>query len=819
MEKNFILSDTSLSYPYQWAKGGGGKKKQPPRDRFAHATKIEHDLEAACEPRDVVERRGGEYLQFNSSPGYGIDPDKFENLTSKVHLLGVRQSDDDNPVVSATVYVPSGKADFFLNKVLDYADNNKNTKKGNWKNKAFVESIDSVTQVSPRTLWSDDTSAFPGSLPIWCEIWIDTTLSDAGRVNDDFAECCKNNNIEYSEKYIVFPEHIVVLARVNAKQLGCLFNDIGCMSEIRRLAEPNSDLLGFDARSQLEFTHDLQNRVQGPQNPDISVCLLDSGMNVSHPLLIPAINGQNSILAAEPGWPSNDDEGHGTEMAGVALYDGLKEQLVSSNVVSLHSSIESVRIFPQKGSNAKELYGLVTSDAMATIETEHPERNRIYCMAVTDKDSQCDGRPSSWSAMLDGLIADATSEGAGHQRLCLVSAGNLMNNDASVTPYTDANILAPVEDPAQSWNAVSVGAYTDYVTVEQEGYDDYQAVAPKGGLSPYSRTSVTWEGDWPIKPEICCEGGNRVTNGYNLLDPWDLGRLTTSNDISDHYFDEIRATSAATAQAAWMASQILEVYPTLWPETVRGLLVHSARWTDEMKKAFLGASDRSKTARRALLRSCGWGVPHLDYALGCLDNRVNLIVQGEIQPFDGHGKTNEMKLHELPWPFEELLKLGAADAELRITLSYFVEPNPGDRGWKSKFRYASCGLRFQVVGPNQSREDLLKSISKKMREDDNDTGGSISSEDWYLGPQNRDRGSIHSDFKQMTAADLSSSRYVVVYPVYGWWAKRQALGKMTNRIRYSLIVTIETPEVESQLYNEVAMQVKVPISTGITLKR
>lgn len=817
MEKNFILPDTSASYPYQWAKGGGENKKWPQRDRLAHAKKIEHDLEAASEAREVVERRGGEYLQFNSSPGYGIDPDKFENLTSKIHLLGVKRSGDaDSSVVSATVYVPSHKADFFLNRVLDYADDDKNTKKGNWKNKELVESIDSVTQVSPRTLWSDDASAFPGDLPIWCEIWIDTTQSDAERVNDGFTESCKNNDIEYSEKHIVFPEHIVVLAKVNAKQLDCLFNDIGRMSEIRRLAEPNSDLLGFDGRSQREFADDLQNRVQGTQNPDISVCLLDSGMNASHPLLIPAINGQNSILSAEPGWPTNDDEGHGTEMAGVALYEDLKEQLISFNTVSLHSSIESVRIFPQKGSNAKELYGLVTSDAMAAIETEHPGRNRIYCMAVTDKDSPCDGRPSSWSAMLDGLIADAASEGTGRQRLCMVSAGNLMNNDASISPYTDANVLAPVEDPAQSWNAVSVGAYTDYVTVEHEGYDGYHAVAPKGGLSPYSRTSATWEGDWPIKPEICCEGGNRITNGYNLLDPWDLGKLTTSNDIPNHYFDEIRATSAATAQAAWMAAQILEAYPTIWPETVRGLLVHSARWTDEMKKAFLGASDKSKTARRALLRSCGWGVPHLDYALGCLDSRINLIVQGEIQPFDNHGKTNEMKLHELPWPSEELLKLGEVDTELRVTLSYFVEPNPGDRGWKSKFRYASCGLRFQAIGPNQSKEDLLKSISKKMREDDNDTGGSSGSKDWYLGLQNRDRGSIHSDFKQMTAADLSSSRYIVVYPVYGWWAKRKALGKMTNRIRYSLIVTIETLEVESQLYNEVATQVKVPIPMAIS---
>lgn len=818
MEKNFILPDTSRSYPYQWARGGGGNKKLPQRERLAHAKKIEHDLEAASETGEVIEHRGGEYLQFNSSPGYSIDPDKFENLTSKVHLLGIKRSGDaDCPVVSATVYVPSRKSDFFLNKVLDYADDDKNTKKGNWKNRELVESIDSVTRVTPRTLWSDDASAFPGELSIWCEIWIDTTQSDAESAGNDFAECCKNNGIECSGKHIVFPEHIVVLANANARQLDCLFKEIGAISEIRRLAEPNSDLLGFNARSQREFADDLQNRVRGPQNSDISVCLLDSGMNASHPLLTPAINGRNSILAAEPGWPSNDDKGHGTEMAGVALYDDLKEWLISSDPISLHSSIESVRIFPRKGSNAKELYGLVTSDAMAAIETEHPERNRIYCMAVTDKDTQCDGRPSSWSAMLDGLIADATSEGAGHQRLCMVSAGNLEENDAGISPYTDANVLAAVEDPAQSWNAVSVGAYTDYVTVEEEGYDGYHAVAPKGGLSPYSRTSATWEGDWPIKPEICCEGGNRVTNGYSYLDPSDLGKLTTSNDIPKRYFDEIRATSAATAQASWMAAQILEAYPTLWPETVRGLLVHSARWTDEMKKAFLRTSDNSKIARKALLRSCGWGVPHLNYALGCLDNRVNLIVQGEMQPFDGQGKTNEMKLHELPWPSEELLKLGEVDAELRVTLSYFIEPNPGDRGWKSKFRYASCGLRFQVVGPNQSKEDLLKSISKKMREDDDDTGGSSGSQDWYLGPQNRDRGSIHSDFKRLTAADLSSSKYIVVYPVYGWWAKRKALGKMTNRIRYSLIVTIETPEVESQLYNEVATQVKVPISTTISI--
>ena len=72
MEKNFILPDTSASYPYQWAKGGGENKKWPQRDRLAHAKKIEHDLEAASEAREVVERRGGEYLQFNSQDTVSI---------------------------------------------------------------------------------------------------------------------------------------------------------------------------------------------------------------------------------------------------------------------------------------------------------------------------------------------------------------------------------------------------------------------------------------------------------------------------------------------------------------------------------------------------------------------------------------------------------------------------------------------------------------------------------------------------------------------------------------------------------------------------
>jgi len=42
------------------------------------------------------------------------------------------------------------------------------------------------------------------------------------------------------------------------------------------------------------------------------------------------------------------------------------------------------------------------------------------------------------------------------------------------------------------------------------------------------------------------------------------------------------ATSCATAKASWLAAQITYKYNNAWPETIRGLIVHSASWTEQM---------------------------------------------------------------------------------------------------------------------------------------------------------------------------------------------------------------------------------------------
>ena len=128
---------------------------------------------------------------------------------------------------------------------------------------------------------------------------------------------------------------------------------------------------------------------------------------------------------------------------------------------------------------------------------------------------------------------------------------------------------------------------------------------------------------------------------------------------------------------------------------------------------------------------------------------------------------------------------------MKVTLSYYIEPAPEQKGWNNKYRYASSALRFEVINKNQTKDDFLKRINAEAREDEKkkDKGeGTAGSERWFLGKDNRDVGSIHSDTWTGMAVDLAESDYIAVYPVIGWWRERHNLNKYNEKIRYSLIV-------------------------------
>lgn len=77
-------------------------------------------------------------------------------------------------------------------------------------------------------------------------------------------------------------------------------------------------------------------------------------------------------------------------------------------------------------------------------------------MAVTATDTRDRGRPSSWSGAIDKASSGMDD---GIQRLFVISAGNL-SDPQDWSNYPDAQILESIHDPAQAWNALTVGAYT-----------------------------------------------------------------------------------------------------------------------------------------------------------------------------------------------------------------------------------------------------------------------------------------------------------------------------------------------------------------------
>ena len=142
----------------------------------------------------------------------------------------------------------------------------------------------------------------------------------------------------------------------------------------------------------------------------------------------------------------------------------------------------------------------------------------------------------------------------------------------------------------------------DSTAITEPDADDYNPIAKSGGLSPFSTTSQMWQPHWPLKPDVVFEGGNAALDSISAVTMPSLSLLTTNFEPNNRLFTTSNATSAASALGARMSASLMASYPDLWPETIRGLIVHSAQWTPDMLQMFLPASNPKKTDYARLTR-------------------------------------------------------------------------------------------------------------------------------------------------------------------------------------------------------------------------
>jgi len=810
------MVNRGVAQDYKSKRGRGPALSLPQRDRATHGSDLrsmlqsfvplahQRQLERAAAHLDQIVP-SGIVIEFQSAQGFDLAFASLDLPSRGIELLNVRIHEG---VTYATCFVPEGRLDVLIKKVNEYLQ--KMTRYDKPKNAALVDSIQSIGLATIDALWTDETPPPDDEAIRWWEVWIRKDELDARVALQRFSQAAGLLGITVTERWLAFPERVVTILQAPRSKLARAVELLNLIAEIRHADLPSS--LGHEPTltQQDGFVAGMVQRLQAPAQDAVAVALLDTGVARSHPLLELALEA-GDLHTVQPTWGTHDHHGHGTHMAGLALYGNLRHWAQHIEPITLSHRLESVKILPPQGTGtAPELFGAVTQDAVSLCEIAQPQRKRIFCKPVSSPQHQ-DGIPSSYSATIDQLAFGATGDSP---RLFVLATGNLP--ESLWSHYPQANLAYGVEQPGQSWNALTVGAATKLATMPGDAsHAGWEPIAASGDLSPFSASSFAWS-KWPVKPDVLFEGGNAATDGHGAMDlPPTLQLLSTHRHHTVRPLSHTCMTSAAAAQAARLAARVQGSYPDYWPETVRGLIVHHAAWTKQQRARFLTAN--SAAARRQLLRTCGWGVAQEVPTLSSVQNRVCLVAQETLQPYQavkGDGKMNEMMIFALPWPKEALFAWAETPVRLKVTLSYFIEPSPSRRGWLNRYRYASHSLRFDLRRKTESVSEFNKRVNAAMLSKDEELD-SPDDEGWFLGSKLRTAGSVHSDHWTGMAIDLASRDLLAVYPVVGWWRECIERGRCEAPARFSLIVSLEARDVNLDIYNAVNTELQIPLNAEL----
>lgn len=751
----------------------------------------------------IPEADRGFYLSFEASSQTPMPLAFFDSSRRGIDLLSVKVDDGRQ---TANVFMRAAKIDLFKNSTDAYA----NSQAGEGRrptNEQFFDRLEKIRPAKFGDLWTDQGEPPPRDEPFSWELWLRPGTEDL--VRDSAPEL----DIAIEKGHLTFPETIVVRAYGTRRQIMALIRRVPVVAELRAASSFMAHLLELAPGQQAAAANALLNQIVAPEEDAPRVCILDSGVRRAHPLLAPFIEADRT-LTVNTAWAANDHHGHGTGMAGVALYGNLAPLLASTDPVTLTHRLESVTVLPPAVPGvAQPLPGNSVRDAVRLMERK-AKANRVYSLSMSAPRERSDGRPSSLSTVIDQLAFGRP----GKQRLFFVPAGNIDEQPYMAADYIALNDASPMRSPSQALNAITVGACTHFV--DQELPPTH--VAPEGDLCPTSRTSIAWERPTLCnKPDIVMEGGNRVVDvdGIGTLHAPHLSVVTTARDFAAHRFSCTGETSAATAEASGLAAAIMAAYPDATPQTVRALIIHSARWTPRMLRRLPARPTRGDYGQ--FLQRYGFGVPDRMRALASLDNAMTMIIQDELQVYR-RGLSNsialgEMKWHQLPWPVDVLEELGADEVRLRVTLSYFVEPNPTRSTCQQSNRYSSAKLRFVLKGINDDDEEAIARVNTLARGKDYKAGEHDEDDRFEIGPGNARRGSLHHDVWTGPASDLLHKGGIGVIPVKGWWGDRKHGERWLRKMPYSLVMSIETVDVDAdaQIYQEVAAIVENDILSRI----
>ncbi|MBN1610907.1 MAG: S8 family peptidase [Polyangiaceae bacterium] len=500
------------------------------------------------------------------------------------------------------------------------------------------------------------------------------------------------------------------------------------------------------------------------------VVVLDSGLVSSHPLLAAAVGDAQSFI---PEFGPGDDCGHGTAVAGLALYGDVAACVEQRRFVPT-LRLFSGRITDREGENNT---GFVQNHITNAVEYFVENYGcRVFNLSVADmRRPYTGGHVRGLAVLLDTLART-------HRVLFVVATGNYLGAappgkgppkwKTAYPRYLLERDEARLLDPAPALNVLTVGSLARYERPRsaQRHSDDpaYQPVARTRQPSPFSASGLGPLG--AVKPDLVEYGGNYAVDlrdtsespARNAL----LGEPSLAHDFatSGRLLSDQSGTSFAAPKVAWLAAQLLREYRNASANLLRALIVAHARCPEECRALNLGRED--------LWRLVGYGMPDPDASSYSTEHRVCLIAEERIEE-DQH------QFYEVPLP-ADFLRLGRCDRLVTVALAH----TPLVRTTRADYRASRLGFRLVAA----SSLDQVVTVFRKTKKEDRE---SLIKElrPPSVGSTLRNKGTAQAacySVKSLDAATATKKLFVVVTRDVPSWGRG-----LVAKEDYAIVVALE----------------------------
>ena len=534
-----------------------------------------------------------------------------------------------------------------------------------------------------RTGWALKQDGFPEDEPfaIDAELWPRSRSREAELQRAAFETWVQERRGEIRDS--VRQPHLTVY-RIRCRR--SLADDLLRHRDVRTVDLPPR--IGLEAEL---VAADIQRLETTPAPPDNApgVAILDSGIVAGHPLLAPAVGDAQSFLS---GLDAGDEHGHGTFVAGIALYGDVADCLRRGRFVP-ELRLFSGRVLDRRNLGADRLIENQVDRAVRYFVDEYGCRVFNLSYGAPNR-PYLGGRVSGLAVTLDALSRELDV-------LFVVPTGN--NEDYWPRPrYPDClkHDDARLVDPAPALNALTVGSLARHERHNRYPNDPaYRPIARSNQPSPFTRRGPSVNG--AIKPDLVDYGGNVLVNardqGARSVNPQGAGELSTSRDFAaGRPFAENGGTSFAAPRVANSAAMILPEIPNAGVDLRRALMLAHARTPRACAQLF--GSDTE-----ILRRVTGYGLVDRSALFRSSEACVTLQAEESIGNRHNH-------FYEIPIP-DDFWSSDRRDRELTVALAY----RPPVRTTRIDYRAVSISFRLVQAA---SLDDVARAFDAALSADD-----------------------------------------------------------------------------------------------------